>query len=49
MRAVSKDFETARLMAINVDTIVALTFTIGSALAAFERDYVGDPLSGGVS
>ena len=35
MRAVSKDFETARLMAINVDSIVALTFTIGSALAAF--------------
>lgn len=35
MRAVSKDFETARLMAINVDNIVALTFTIGSALAAF--------------
>jgi branched-chain amino acid transport system permease protein len=35
MRAVSKDFETARLMAINVDKIVALTFTIGSVLAAF--------------
>ncbi|PID55708.1 branched-chain amino acid ABC transporter permease [candidate division KSB3 bacterium] len=35
MRAVSKDFETARLMAINVDNIVALTFAIGSALAAF--------------
>ena len=35
MRAVSKDFETARLMAINVNKIVALTFTIGSALAAF--------------
>lgn len=34
MRAVSKDFETARLMAINVNSIVALTFTIGSVLAA---------------
>lgn len=34
MRAVSKDFETARLMAIDVNKIVALTFTIGSALAA---------------
>lgn len=35
MRAVSKDFETARLMAINVDRIIALTFVIGSGLAAF--------------
>jgi branched-chain amino acid transport system permease protein len=34
MRAVSKDFETARLMAIDVNKIVALTFAIGSALAA---------------
>lgn len=34
MRAVSKDFDTARLMSINVDSIVALTFAIGSALAA---------------
>lgn len=34
MRAVSKDFETARLMGIDVDKIVALTFAIGSALAA---------------
>ena len=35
MRAVSKDFETARLMAIDVNKIVALTFAIGSGLAAF--------------
>lgn len=34
MRAMSRDFETARLMAIDVNRIVALTFAIGSALAA---------------
>lgn len=34
MRAVSKDYEAARLMAIDVDVIVMLTFAIGSALAA---------------
>lgn len=34
MRATSKDVETARLMGINVNTIISLTFGIGSALAS---------------
>ncbi|MFA7572111.1 MAG: branched-chain amino acid ABC transporter permease [Lutispora sp.] len=34
MRAVSKDHETARLMGINVDRTISITFGIGSALAA---------------
>ncbi|MBR6353342.1 MAG: branched-chain amino acid ABC transporter permease, partial [Oscillospiraceae bacterium] len=34
MRAVSKDFETARLMGIKVNTIISATFVIGSLLAA---------------
>jgi branched-chain amino acid transport system permease protein len=34
MRAASVDFETTRLMGINVDRIIALTFMIGSSLAA---------------
>lgn len=34
MRAVSKDYETARLMAIDVNKIISLTFAIGSSLAA---------------
>jgi len=34
MRAVSKDYEAARLMAIDVDKIISLTFGIGSFLAA---------------
>ena len=34
MRAVSKDFETSRLMGIDVDRIITYTFFIGSALAA---------------
>ncbi len=34
MRAVSYDKETARLMGINVDTVISFTFGIGSALAA---------------
>lgn len=34
MRAVSTDIEAARLMAIDVNRIVAITFAIGSALAA---------------
>lgn len=33
MRAVAHDFDTAALMGINVDRIVAVTFIIGSALA----------------
>jgi branched-chain amino acid transport system permease protein len=34
MRAISKDIETSRLMGVPVNRIVALTFGIGSALAA---------------
>lgn len=34
MRALSKDHETARLMAINVDKIISYTFGLGSLLAA---------------
>lgn len=34
MRAISKDIETTRLMGVKVDNIIALTFGIGSALAA---------------
>lgn len=34
MRAVSKDFETSRLMGIKINTVISVTFVIGSALAA---------------
>jgi branched-chain amino acid transport system permease protein len=34
MRAASKDFETTRLMGINLDRIIAITFLLGSTLAA---------------
>lgn len=34
MRAVSRDHDAARLMGINVDTVISATFAIGSALAA---------------
>lgn len=34
MRAISRDIETARLMGVKVDRVIALTFGIGSALAA---------------
>lgn len=34
MRAASRDFETTRLMGINLDRVIALTFLIGSSLAA---------------
>ncbi len=34
MRAISKDIETTRLLGVNVNKIIALTFGIGSALAA---------------
>lgn len=33
MRAVSKDFETAKLMGININRIISVTFAIGSFLA----------------
>lgn len=34
MRAVSKDFETSQLMGIKINTVISITFVIGSALAA---------------
>ncbi|GKT10397.1 branched-chain amino acid ABC transporter permease [Desulforhabdus sp. TSK] len=34
MRAASKDFETTRLMGINLDRIISITFLLGSMLAA---------------
>ncbi len=34
MRAVSKDMETTRLMGIDVDFVISVTFAVGSALAA---------------
>lgn len=34
MRAVAKDYEAARLMGIDVNTIITITFAIGSGLAA---------------
>ncbi|NLV57249.1 MAG: branched-chain amino acid ABC transporter permease [Clostridiales bacterium] len=34
MRAVSKDFETAKLMGIRINTVISVTFAIGSTLAA---------------
>ncbi len=34
MRAASKDFETTRLMGINLDRVISVTFLLGSTLAA---------------
>lgn len=34
MRAVSKDFETAKLMGVNINRTISITFAVGSALAA---------------
>jgi branched-chain amino acid transport system permease protein len=34
MRAVSRDFETSSLMAVNVNKVIAATFAVGSGLAA---------------
>lgn len=34
MRAVSRDFETSSLMAVNVNKVITATFAVGSALAA---------------
>ena len=34
MRAISKDFDTARLMGINLDRTISFTFILGSGLAA---------------
>lgn len=41
MRAVSQDQEAARLMGINVDTTISLTFALGSALAGAAGVLVG--------
>lgn len=41
MRAVSHDKDAARLMGIDVDTIISITFAIGSALAAAAGMLVG--------
>ena len=52
MRAVSFDTDAARLMGINVDRIISITFAIGSSLAAAAGILVGiyynsiDPLMG---
>ena len=35
MRSISRDIETTRLLGVSVDRIIALTFALGSALAAF--------------
>ena len=34
MRAVSKDFETSQLMGIKINSVISVTFIIGSAMAA---------------
>ena len=34
MRAVSKDFQTSRLMGVKIDTVISMTFIIGCLLAA---------------
>ncbi len=41
MRAASYDMETAKLMGINVDNIISLTFAIGSSLAGAAGVFVG--------
>jgi len=52
MRAVSFDADAARLMGINIDRVISMTFALGSALAAAAGVLVGvyynsiDPLMG---
>ena len=54
MRAVSKDFETSRLMGIRINTVISVTFVIGSFLAAvgsvlYFTNYASvTPVSGGM-
>lgn len=45
MRAVSKDYEIARVMGVDIDKIISITFIIGSSLACYRRYYVGHSLS----
>lgn len=40
MRAASKDFETAQLMGIRINSVISFTFIIGSALAASRRSCI---------
>ena len=44
MRAASRDFEATRLMGINLDRIIALTFLLGSSLAGARGNHVGDEI-----
>ena len=54
MRAVAKDFETSQLMGIKINSVISVTFVIGSALAAvgsmlYFSNYPGVvPTSGGM-
>ena len=44
MRAVSRDFETAQLMGIKINSVISVTFIIGSSLANLPvRDLIGGP------
>ena len=40
MRAVSKDFETAKLMGIKINRVISMTFVIGSFLAAIDAVFL---------
>jgi branched-chain amino acid transport system permease protein len=40
MRAVSQDPDTARLMGVDTDRVIVLTFALGAALAGVGRDHV---------
>jgi ABC-type uncharacterized transport system permease subunit len=45
MRAVSKDYEIARVMGIKIDNVISITFAIGSAHGSYWRYHVGHSLS----
>ena len=40
MRAMSQDPDTARLMGVDTDRVIVLTFALGAALAGRRRDHV---------
>ena len=51
----SKDFETAQLMGVKINSVISMTFVIGSFLAAvgvdallYQLSHGGDPTSGGM-